>query len=368
MPTVQGMKSSRTSLFARVIVACVLVPSVTSLNMEGSKVSDLSNLLPSGVTSIISSTDGLLVTGTKTGRLFICQKIINGIGKDTAWEELDRKQYSPKYPIYSLALGKDTIFAGCGDRYVSVWTRQGMVFDFQRTLGPHTGWVKALAYCEDSNLLYSIGCNCIESWDVSDCLTTRHVSKRAIENSPDMGSTLSSDLLSLCLVRGKGLLSGGVDGRIHLWSLNPLEKEPIYSGRIHDGRVNAMVYASEMGMIFSVGHDGRVMVSRLEDDGRGFILISHLQVDESMSRLTTICVTEVRTNACRLVVGTTEGILFYIDVTSDCDTVIMKENSRLSIPSSPMVYSLSLAYPSVLSDEASIILVGHAQGMATVQF
>ena len=315
-------------------------------------------ILSTGISSMVSSDDGMIVVGTKTGRLLVSHRTGNTEPQDAVWQELDREQYSPNYPIYSLAMGNDVVFAGAGDKYVSIWTQRGSRLHFQGRLGPHTGWVKDVTYCQTSKLLYSIGCNCVESWDVADTSATRHVSKRSIENSPDTGYTLSSDLLSLCLVPSQCLLSGGVDGRIHVWSLDPLDLEPVHSSRIHDGRVNAMVYSSEMNVLFSVGHDGRIVASRLRTDPRGLEAKTNHRVGEASSRLTRLCLVTECANGCRLVVGTTEGNVICIDVGADLD---IKEYSTLSIVGAPMIYSLS-----TLSDQ-STILVGHAHGLVAIQ-
>ena len=352
----------------RIFLTGILLWSVKSLSIEGGPraLGPSTTILSTGVSSLVTSADGMIVVGTKTGRI-LASPSTRIMQQDAVWHELDKEQYSPNYPIYSLAIGNELMFAGAGDRYVSVWTQKGARFHFQGKLGPHTGWVKDLAYCQNAKLLYSIGCNCVESWDITDTSTIRHVSKRSIENSPDTGSTLSSDLLSLCLVNGHCLLSGGVDGRIHVWSLDPQEMEPVHSSRIHDGRVNAMVYSSEMEVLFSVGYDGRIVASKLGQGGRGFEANSSLHVGDPSSRLTSLCLmTECKTG-CRLVVGTTEGNVICIDAHGDLNSIDMKEYSSLAIAGEPMVYCLGAACSTTIGIEQSTILVGHAQGLVAIQ-
>jgi len=350
----------------RMLLTGMLLWSVKPLSIQGGPraLGPSTTILSTGISSLVSSPDGMIVVGTKTGRILVSHRTRN-MQQDTVWHELDKEQYITNYPIYSLAVGDDLMFAGAGDRYVSVWTQKGVSFNFQGKLGPHTGWVKDLAYCQNSKLLYSIGCNCVESWDITDTSTIRHVSKRSIENSPDTGSTLSSDLLSLCLVDGHCLLSGGVDGRIHVWSLDPLEMEPVLSSRIHDGRVNAMVFSSEMEVLFSVGHDGRIVASRL---GKGRLEgNSSLLVGDRSSRLTSLCLMSECRTGCRLVVGTAEGNIVCIDVHGDLNSIDMKEYSTFSIAGEPMVYSLGAVCSTTAARAQSTILVGHARGLVAVQ-
>jgi WD40 repeat protein len=83
-----------------------------------------------------------------------------------------------------------------------------------------------------------------------------HLSKRYIENSPDIGATLSSDLLCLSLLDNGYLAAAGVDGRLQLWLPGYKVKDAICSIRVHDGRVNALLFAPKAQLLFSTGHDG----------------------------------------------------------------------------------------------------------------
>lgn len=314
---------------------------------------------PTGVTSIASSNHGLVVVGTKTGRILVSSDDDRSEG--LRWEEFDRAAYGPKYPIYSLSIGHNLVFAGAGDRYISVWTLEESGFGLRGILGPHTGWVKDLAYCENSSVLYSIGCNCIESWDVKDTSRVKHLSKRRIENSPEMGSTLSSDLLSLCLLSGECLLSGGVDGRIHTWSLDPMKNTPLYSSRIHDGRVNAVTYASQLRLIFSVGNDGKIATSQLTDGSDGLRVVSELVVDDKSVRLSSLHVTKQQGNTCLLVVGTTAGGVIFIEVRVDEGAIQMRIDRSFSLDGEPTVYSVGTY------DDDSSLLVGHAKGLVQIE-
>eukprot|EP00978_Attheya_sp_CCMP212_P016999 scaffold45028_cov51-Attheya_sp.AAC.1 len=174
------------------------------------------------------------------------------------------------YPIYSMVShhGKDVdfLFCGGGDRYITVWEKRYSSsssssssslmpeWKIAARLGPHTGWVKSVVYDSNLNLLHSIGCNCIETWSRQELTTNnpgetnhvndsgqdhspirridyswKHLKKRKIDSCPTNGSTLSSDLLCLCLLNpafDKNILySGGVDGRIHKWTSSCDTKE-----------------------------------------------------------------------------------------------------------------------------------------------
>jgi WD40 repeat protein len=312
-----------------------------------------------GVTSLVTQDDGTIIAGTKKGQT-LCS---NYAENSTSWEELPG--YTSKFPVYSLASGKigdqKRIFCGGGDRYISVWGRDLDRLRFVETLGPHTGWVKDLAYDEASRMLFSIGCNCIETWNCKDSPIS-HVYKRTIENSPDMGSTLSSDLLSLCLVEGGCLVSGGVDGRIHFWSSDPREMTPLFSKACHEGRVNSLVYASSMKTLFSVGHDGKLNAFDLSS--ACFVLNSELEI-VGHPRLTRLFVVEEASDHCALVLGTTDGQVILINVDSRGSRLQLAEVDRIELEKSPMIYAIcSSGLPE--GARGLSILVGHATGIVEI--
>lgn len=324
-------------------------------------------ILTTGITSLASNKDRTtLVAGTKSGRILTATREVAD-NEQSAWVELPREEYGSKFPVYSLALGRDAegevLFAGAGDRLVSTWRKKSGSFRFSSTLGPHTGWVKDTKYHQKTDTLFSIGCNCIESWDCSQT-PIRHVSKRAIENSPEMGSTLSSDLLSLCLIDDLCLVSGGVDGRVHLWSLDPLEMGP-FSYRCHDGRVNSLAYSATMGLIFSVGHDGMMVASTVKTDS--LQVLSEVEVMGS-PRLSTVFIIDedASGSSCKLALGTTDGRLIILTVEKSDDKTVMNEESRLELDGQPMIYSICSFHLPVSDGCPYSILIGHATGMHQV--
>jgi len=361
-----------------------------------------------------------------------------GEGGMEKWSKLESTGYETRYPIYSITtatqggknslLGKHEekfIFCGSGDRWISVWkvanhdvndnagdgppNTQTRGFEYVHKLGPHTGWVKALVYDEKSRILHSIGCNCIESWDCSrmnECRVKRvdddndddapykisHIGKRTIENCPTLGTTLSSDLLCLCLVKStfgsdeelsRLLVSGGVDGRIHLWTSDFCGKRkqslPSFDGRTplhttlaHNGRVNAIAYSSTVNAIFTVGNDGVFTVFRVSSE-EGFESISTLAIEdvsnENASRLTAVSITKEHkeSSECSLAVGTSKGGIYFITakLKSDGGVTCRLENDRVTVKEGSMIYSLS--HERTIGKKSSRRLwVGHASGLVAL--
>ena len=187
-------------------------------------------------------------------------------------------------PVFSLEFDQQTasIIVGGGDRYVSIWRQQGKgrqnpgaSWQLTQCLGPHTGWVKAVACPSpfsssvDAARFYSIGCNRIESWVQCEPNNVwRHCETISIDSSPHDSCTLSSDLLCLayCRIRDARenqlsqvcvLAAGGVDGRIHFfWDKDECGKMTS-AGVVmaHRGRVNALHFNAQHQILFSISHD-----------------------------------------------------------------------------------------------------------------
>jgi WD domain, G-beta repeat len=260
-----------------------------------------------------------------------------------------------RFPIYSLAANNDTIFAGSGDRYISLWPLLELLpnaakhnpkgawwwgqhsVKAKQRLGPHTGWVKALAF--DSDCLYSIGCNRIETWTQNSVAQQRVIGSSMMMNvdipprswtpaaaagsmvvkscvEPNQACTLSSDLLCLATCRvvvvvvvvdkdGSRrheqcfsiLAVGGVDGRIHFYHhantsyyTNGHQTRPcndlalVTTMAAHQGRVTALRFVPEEQILISASHDGTVHCWSLgcrhetNDDSSGCRLPGNLSV------------------------------------------------------------------------------------------
>jgi len=339
------------------------------------------------------------------------------------WVELESKDYKTKYPIYSTAvIGRDrctNLFSsghekflcfGSGDRWISVWKckkddpeNQPADFEFVQKLGPHTGWVKALVYDDRNLLLHSIGCNCIESWDCSGLMIgskdrindtaspnpiISHLTKRTIENSPSMGTTLSSDLLCLSLLPPTDetlpslLVSGGVDGRIHMWLSNPTEepcgttaklnsKIPLHTLLAHDGRVNAIIYSPATKLIYTAGNDGFLCAFRASlRDGLELVSKRNIQkeLQGKLSRITVVSILRECENVCHLVLGSAEGQLCFVTTKINEGSVDIRiDGDCVTVADDSMIYSITseIDKPNSVASTPRI-WIGHASGLAVV--
>ncbi len=253
-------------------------------------------------------------------------------------EEIDLKPY----PIFSMASlpydrhhyhhsqsntmtgCKQIIFTGGADRFISVWEEESAhaaeestassLWKIKERLGPHTGWVKAIAslqlhhHNDDNDLeshffLFSIGCNCIEVWksrrekenyDGGDDRVgsyLMHFDKLQVDSSVELGCTLSSDLLCLAIHQYCGnqndgvdifsgastsktmemslqceLVAGGVDGRIHRWRMKGTSFDEAEATSAHEGRVNGFVICRELNALVSIGNDGFLVCWKINKD------------------------------------------------------------------------------------------------------
>ncbi|GAX17577.1 hypothetical protein FisN_18Lh228 [Fistulifera solaris] len=216
-----------------------------------------------GVTSLahlIVDDESLLLCGTKKGSLRAFSRTENGVQQHT-----EVNVTNGRYPILSMAIDETdrTIFCGGSDRFVTILPyavthphdtshHYSSIADKQR-LGPHTGWVKDVLLAP-SNILYSIGCNCIESWQKQSDQKWKQGKRWVVDSDVVMGCTLSSDLLCLAC-QNDTLYAGGVDGRIHVF-----RNEEYSAMAAHNGRVNAVITTTIRGIdyIMSASHDGWV--------------------------------------------------------------------------------------------------------------
>jgi WD40 repeat protein len=282
----------------------------------------ITSLLSIGHVNFAETPDGIqglnvdvlhrMLIGTKRGD--IAELAVDATGPGPVhcsilnWYSSSAATGTTRFPIYSLATSNDTIFAGSGDRYVSLWPLEQQIVaknhpkgswwgqkSIKQRLGPHTGWVKALAF--DSDCLYSIGCNRIEKWTQSSVVAQRGINvdvpprsttewSRAgsiVVNScaaPNKACTLSSDLLCMATCRVVVVVDkdaqrqeqcsilavGGVDGRIHWYNLTasnsgqtrPYDNIALATLAAHQGRVTALRFVPEEQILISASHDGTV--------------------------------------------------------------------------------------------------------------
>mmetsp|Transcript_19541 Transcript_19541/g.24100 ORF Transcript_19541/g.24100 Transcript_19541/m.24100 type:complete len:567 (+) Transcript_19541:32-1732(+) len=322
-----------------------------------------------------------------------------------------RKSALKPYPIYCmdviLVKDKQNVIYGGGDRYLTIWeeTEQYNKCDnqdskkkedeeilyyynynwyIQKRLGPHTGWVKDLVYDKKNHLIFSIGCNCVEIWsngdskDNNDIVYERsdnqwyHLQKLSIESSKELGSTLSSDLLCLSILKRTAhngneiydgdendayddtnkasdyILAGGVDGRIHLWIIQDLLSSFQKSNEVgydviaaHDGRINKILSCHKSKMLFSIGNDGfiqcrdipmnttiqklkdfRTFSIRIEQNIKGIRNDNNYHCEDKVdqngndkqltTRFLSICTLNEEENSTIIAVGTSKGIIYLI--------------------------------------------------------
>jgi WD40 repeat protein len=314
-----------------------------------------------GVTSLVTwGTSEQIFAGTKRGDLLVLEREPSGPSFDVANSvEIDSKTF----PVYSLTSSSEFLFCGCGDRYVSVLNTFEDKSSQEQRLGPHTGWVKDLYYHSPSELLFSIGCNCIQSWKriPKSEGSWEHLKKRSIESSPTQGSTLSSDLLCLCGA-GEGkdyFYSGGVDGRIHVWSVDPNVKEPLQSIGAHAERLNCLLYKSNF--LFSVGNDGQLQCRRAGPQLQDAVATLYIGKD---LRVTAGGLLKSTESSIDLVLGCSNGALKQFHVDFDKSAVSISEKDQLIVSGDASIQAL-LFVPAEGSNP-ELVLVGHSKGLDAI--
>lgn len=394
-----------------------------------------------GVVSLVSFNDSsegdkvTFVAGTKRGQLHLFERQTSGIcdgamlkHKGELKVEFNDDNHLAKstvpYPFYSLlhhqdpTTKKNHLFVGSGDRFISV-LQEDISTDNDDTgssshhwhrrqrLGPHTGWVKSLALdntsSDQASLLHSIGCNCIETWELSSLLSEkdgetskkwRHKKKRAIESSPKQGSTLSSDLLVLSVmptIHNKCLVSGGVDGRLHIWSSDPdVSSKPLQSLAAHDGRVSALenvllFHQQDACLLFSAGRDGVLQCRKISfteiigkkgesSENKRFniddaLLGSVAIVDEDglSSSLTAMACRRKDDETVEVLLGSSKGGLHQLHVSTNTnwETCSIK-NLGTEVNVGPVSIINAISFISQDESLSTLSVVGHSKGLSCV--
>ena len=258
-------------------------------------------------------------------------------------------------PIFSLdlAVDKQQIFSGSGDRYVSVWEKEDDNWFRVQKLGPHTGWVRDVLYNEHSGRLHSIGCNCIETWKLSEDGKWEHEKRSQIESSPLDGATLSSDLLCLSSLEDSYFLAGGVDGRLHLWDSLSMSS-PVRSIPAHEGRVNA-IECGTSGLVFTAGNDGKVKCWTYSTGKRCLEIVSEFQVQQS--RVTSLSSVGMGSYDEYLFCGTNLGEVSLLCLKNRHNKVNLV--TIFQIPQRPMIHCIY-----VKTEKEPSLWIGHSNGLS----
>jgi len=346
-------------------------------------------------------------------------------------EDGGSKRKTP-YPIFSLMTlpihhpHHHHVLSGSGDRYITIWEQDkqkhpndgGPLWRTKAKLGPHTGWVKDLASSlsnpkrndqdNEDRFIFSIGCNCIEVWRTINGESYDHIHKLMIDSSVEMGSTLSSDIL--CLATSPScncntpqtseqekqqdhhsyyLLAGGVDGRIHQWTICnnsfPDAKGKYAPG--HDGRVNALLVCDDLRAAVSIGNDGLVKCWKL-DCNESFMMergsVCTINVNDECHSLQDTNTQEAKTQEVSTIKLTCSCILFeqqdlaIIGIGTACGKVLLAEISRDEKSDDVMSIGLLDERTTVESSSDSIggcnihsiasqnnhIIIGHSKGIS----
>jgi WD40 repeat protein len=201
-------------------------------------------------------------------------------------------------------------------------------------------------------LVHSIGCNCIETWRMTESGAWEHFQKSAIESSPTGGATLSSDLLCLCPLDESAFLAGGVDGRVHLWKSVSMDT-PLLSFSAHDGRVNDMKRAKQTDHVFTAGNDGRVCCWKTSSTGDALGLVGQAVFGDSrISSLWSLGVDGADYVFCGTNVG--EVSLLSLDDT----TASFRRLTTFQLAGQPTIHSLC-----VHSEQDPHLWIGHSNGL-----
>ena len=292
-------------------------------------------------------------------------------------EDGGSKRKTP-YPIFSLMTlpihhHQHHVLSGSGDRYITIWEQDKQKhpndgvssWRTKAKLGPHTGWVKDLASSlpnpnrndqdNEEKFIFSIGCNCIEVWKTINGESYDHIHKLMIESSVEMGSTLSSDILCLATSPSYNsnaqqtseqekqqdhhsyyLLAGGVDGRIHQWTIcnNSFPDAKVVYVPGHDGRVNALLVCGDLRAAVSIGNDGLVKCWKL-DCNESFSSVCSINVNDECHSVQDTTNQEAKTEEVSTIKLTCSCILFeqqdlaIIGIGTACGKVLLAEISRV---------------------------------------
>jgi len=394
----------------------ILPPSIAFSTTDSSQKKNDIHHLPSlgGITSILSSPHVPFDTstyfiGTKRGKIKQVNIPIHSVQSNDILQTIQIEDIEDTngtilkpYPIFSLLdydmPNNHDVLAGGGDRYITVWRQneQGE-WEVVDQLGPHTGWVKDLATCscsssdlekdnDDGMYIFSIGCNCIEVWCTIDGVY-KHVHKLQIDSSVELGCTLSSDLLCLATYADECsnskeknyIFAGGVDGRIHRWSIHSSSNDKFLSAgsfSAHDGRVNDLAVCQSMGVLVSIGSDGYVHCRLMDSSNHpsewkvvSLDITDYFRKDSdtisTQRKATSLCIVYDESRNSVICVGTSCGHIVLINIDKSDDDVIHAsffndvEIASKEVEGNVVVHALC----SNQYEDSSRIQIGHSNGL-----
>ena len=227
------------------------------------------------------------------------------------------------------------------------------------------------------DMLHSIGCNCIESWKrKNDSITSlwTHAAKRSIESSLEDGATLSGDLLCLCASTTQDcFFAGGVDGRIHAWSI--MLRWKILSTQLAHTMDESMSWRTLQLPSFSfrpvtmapsnVAAFCHMMVANKVARRKDATI---LDANGNPLRVTAFCILQENEEAIRFVLGTASGELICFHTATIKDSMVLGKDpasSRFGLPDDPMINAICVLEPPF--DESNWSLaVGHSLGLSLI--
>lgn len=211
--------------------------------------------------------------------------------------------------------------------------------------------------------------------------------KLEIESSVEMGSTLSSDLLCLTAFKcndslNSYLVAGGVDGRLHRWTLpNPdglkkssdITKAGVVAA--HNGRLNNVMICSKFGTVVTVGADGAVIcrcisLSKSFEDWPTSCITMREELTEPEIKLTSLCIVQETHSELIVCVGSSCGKVFWVKVVrTDDENVQMTLLKSCSINDNESetrcIHAMcSFSFNTSLISKMSVI--GHSSGLCYV--
>lgn len=186
--------------------------------------------------------------------------------------------------------------------------------------------------------------------------TWQHLQKSSIESSPVDGATLSSDLLCLCKFDKEHVLSGGVDGRLHVWNSVSMGT-PVFCCTAHEGRVNAIERANQSrDYIFTAGYDGKVKCWRCIPRFEKVELVDEYAMGES--RVTSLW-TFHRKGTDYVLCGTNEGEVGLLSLRTEENT--LKWETIFQLAQQSMVNAICVEEQ---ENENPHVWIGHSEGLS----